>query len=77
MDFIILRLYYIILAVPSLCCPCIIYRARKLLHLHDFFEPLDLLLSELEIHSKTLRKTYQKFTVHIFAYLMILLLFKL
>jgi hypothetical protein len=46
-------------------------RARKLLHLHDFFEPLDLLLSKLEIHSKTLRKTYQKFLVHIFAYLVI------
>jgi len=37
-----------------------------------FFEPLDLLLSaELEIRSKTLRKTYQKFIVHIFTNLVI------
>lgn len=35
-----------------------------------FFESLDVLLSdELEIHSNTLRKAYQKFKVHIFAYL--------
>jgi hypothetical protein len=42
------------------------------LHLHAFFTQLDLLLGELEIYSKTLRKTYQKFIVHIFAYLVIL-----
>jgi hypothetical protein len=34
----------------------VIIRARKLLHLHVFLASLDLLLSELEIHSKTLRK---------------------
>jgi len=36
-----------------------------------FFESSDLLLCELEIHSKILRKTYQKFMVHLFVYLMI------
>ena len=56
----------------STYCITIIIRARKLLHLHVFCGLLDLLLSKLEINFKTLRKKYQKFIVHIFAYLVII-----
>jgi hypothetical protein len=48
----------------------LISRARKLLQLHVFFKLLNLLLSELEMYSKILRKTYQKFIVHVLAYLL-------
>lgn len=54
--YITLYIGWLLLELGS-CCNCM-----------SFFNLLDLLLSEKQIHSKTLQIKYQKFKVHIFAY---------